>query len=345
MSFDLARRNVLPRVNPAYHDNRDWVSGPSHIRRYAHASVDALLQGRAAFAYAAPKRINPGSQEKQNKDGVDRVNNQQQKDKGQSANDINISHMVASGIIDQANAGEKNGDAALKKAEANYKAHPNDKKAFNQLKGAQSLHRTADENGEFKKINAKNTEEKQDVKSIGDFNKKSNDKQNEEFNKNGDAKSAEQKAKEKAKAGFMKFLEIFGEIMSVLTIAFPGAGEVLSVGIRLGETVGKVAEDVAKVAKMAYKAEKFGDKIREVLNLKSGQQQIAGVSGKAMADLQKQLLGELIDLASKNIAATGKKIDETKRPKPKQNLPTCKGPRIQGCKPPKVRRSVVYFSA
>ncbi|MCJ1479329.1 hypothetical protein MMC13_008014 [Lambiella insularis] len=258
--------------------------------------MDDLLERRAAFAYAAPKRINPDSQTKQNKDGVDQVNKQQPKAKDQPAKDMDNAHSNANSVTDQANAGEKDGDAALKKAEASCKAHPNDKKA---------------------------------LISSG----------------NGNAKSAEQKAKEKAKAGFMKFLEVFGEVMSVLTIAFPEAGEVLAFGIRLGETVSKVAEDIVKVAKMAYKAEKLGDKIRDVLNLKGGLQEIQGVSGKAMAELQKQLLGELIDLANENTAATAKKVDDTKRSKPKQNLPTCKGLRIQGCKPPKLRRNVVYFSA
>ena len=310
-------------------------------------SVDDHLQRRVALPVAAPVRVmaSSSSQEQKNKAAVNRANSQQHKDKDTSANTINSAHQKATTSIDVANDGEKWGDDQIKQAKEYMKTHPNDRKTQNKLLSAEKDKIVADKNGEWEKKYAAYQEQQTDIEALGDFSQKSKDDQNAEFNKNGNAKSAEQKAAEKAKAGFMKFLQIFGEIMSVLTIAFPGGGEVLAVGIRLGETAAKVGEDIAKIAKLGLKAEKFGDKVRDVLNMKPGTQEIAGVSGKAMADLQNKLINELIGLAVKNTGETAKKVQDTKLPTTKQKLPTCKGPRIQGCNPPKVRRDVLSFGA
>ena len=329
------------------HESREIVLSAysSHQKRLAYASIDNLLLRRAALALARPRRVNveTQSQEQKNKEALNRANSQQQKDKDSSENTINDAHKKATTAVDSANAGEKWGDDQIKQAQEYMKTHPNDRKTHNKLQSALKDKIVADKNGEWKKNYAAYSEQQTDMKALGDFKQKSTDDQTAEFNKNGDAKSAEQKAAEKAKAGFMKFLQVFGEIMSVLTMAFPGGGEVLAVGIKLGETAAKVGEDIAKIAKLGLKAEKFGDKVRDVLNMKPGTQQIAGVSGKAMADLQSKLLNELVGLAVKNTDATAKKVKDTKLATPKQNLPTCKGPRIQGCNPPKVRRNVLSF--
>ncbi|MCJ1284540.1 hypothetical protein MMC26_003873 [Xylographa opegraphella] len=316
-----------------------------HKTKSEYASMNEFLLRRAANALARPVRINVAthSQDQKNKEAVDRANSQQQKDKNSSENIINDAHTKATTSIDSANAGEKWGDDQIMQATEYMKSHPNDRKTNNKLQSALNAKKTADKNGEWKKKYAAYSEQRTDMKALDDFKQKSTDDQNAEFNKDGKAKSAEQKAAEKAKAGFMKFLQIFGEIMSVLTIAFPGGGEVLAVGIKLGETAAKAGEDIAKIAKLGLKAEKFGDKVRDALNMKPGTQQIAGVSGKAMADLQSKLINELIGLAVKNTGATAKKVQDTKLPTRKQNLPTCKGPRIQGCNPPKVRRNVLSF--
>ncbi|MCJ1294367.1 hypothetical protein MMC34_005925 [Xylographa carneopallida] len=330
-----ARLLAIPRV----HESREIVLSAysSHQKRLAYASIDNLLLRRAALALARPRRVNveTQSQEQKNKEALNRANSQQQKDKDSSENTINDAHKKATTAVDSANAGEKWGDDQIKQAQEYMKTHPNDRKTHNKLQSALKDKIVADKNGEWKKNYAAYSEQQTDMKALGDFKQKSTDDQTAEFNKNGDAKSAEQKAAEKAKAGFMKFLQVFGEIMSVLTMAFPGGGEVLAVGIKLGETAAKVGEDIAKIAKLGLKAEKFGDKVRDVLNMKPGTQQIAGVSGKAMADLQSKLLNELVGLAVKNTDATAKKVKDTKLATPKQNLPTCKGPRIQGCNPPK----------
>ena len=331
------------------HDSREIALSAysNYEKRFSYASIDSFLLRRAALALARPRRfsVETHSQEQKNKEALDRANSQQQKDKDTSENTINDAHTKATTSIDSANAGERWGDDQIKQATEYMKTHPNDRKTHNKLQNALKAKTTADKNGEWTKKYAAYSEQRTDMKALGDFNQKSNDDQNAEFNKDGNGKSAEQKAAEKAKAGFMKFLQVFGEIMSVLTMAFPGGGEVLAVGIKLGETAAKVGEDIAKIAKLGLKAEKFGDKVRDVLNLKPGTQQIAGVSGKAMADLQNKLVNELIGLAVKNTDATAKKVQDTKLPTPKQNLPTCKGRRIQGCNPPKVRRHVLSFGA
>ena len=58
------------------------------------------------------------------------------------------------------------------------------------------------------RANAANNERKNDYKATQGFTKDSKDAQHHEFNNNGDAKSDAQKAKERAKAGFLKFLHI-----------------------------------------------------------------------------------------------------------------------------------------
>ncbi|MCJ1390038.1 hypothetical protein MMC18_002896 [Xylographa bjoerkii] len=345
-SLRLRGRDARLHAHPRALDNRGIVSSvySGHEKRLALGPVNDFLSRRAALALARPRRftVPSKSQEEKNKDGVDRANSQQQKDKDSSENTINDAHKKATTSIDNANDGERWGDDQIKEATEYMKTHPNDRKTHNKLQNALKAKTVADKNGEWTKKYAAYSEQRTDMKALGDFAQKSKDDQNAEFNKNGNAKSAEQKAAEKAKAGFMKFLQIFGEIMSVLTMAFPGGGEVLAVGIKLGETAAKVGEDIAKIAKMGLKAEKFGDKVRDALNMKPGTQEIAGVSGKAMADLQNKLVNELVGLAVKNVGDTAKKVQDTKLPTPK--LPVCKRGRIQNCTP-KVRRNVLSFGA
>ena len=161
----------------------------------------------------------------------------------------------------------------------------------------------------------------------------SKDAQNTEFQKNGNAKSAAQKAKDRAKKGFLKFLNIFGEVFFAIASIFPGPGEVPGLGIRLGSTAGKIAAEVGKIAKVGtkigkgvQKTENFASDVRKVLDLNKGdsQQEIKGLSGKQMADLQQELIGELIKEASKNLGETAKKVHDTARPEAKRYKTGCR---------------------
>jgi len=313
-------------------DSRE-ISDPiysNYLRRVAYAPPEPHLRLRLRSPYPQRK-----SQDQANKEALDRVNTSQRNDKDAAAKNINDEHAKANNIMDQANASEKKTENELKKAQEYAKAHPDDKKAQNGLKGAAGNADTAKKNGEWEKTNEPNTELKNDAKAVDEFNTKSKDSQNKAFNKNGDAKSAEQQAKERARAGFLKFLEIFGEVASLLAGALPGPGQLLSVGIRLrtmGARIGKDVADVVKVAKAGMKAEKFGQDLRKVLDVKDGKQEIQGIAGDRMAEVQRQFLGELLDLLGKNAKATEKKVEETKKEVPQAPLPVCKGPRVQRCR-------------
>ena len=301
-------------------------------KRWPDNHGNIFLQPRFALPIPDP-RGNAPSQDQRNKQEVQAVNQQQQADAKNSEKTINDAHNKANQQIDAANKGQQWGKDQVKDAQQYAKDHPDSQTTRNKVQSAEKDKATADKNGEWKKKYAQYQEQQTDVKAIGNFAQKSKDDQTASFNSDGNAKSEAQKAKEKAMAGFQKFLQIFEEVLSVLTIAFPGAGEVLSVGIRLAEAAGKAAEDVSKIAKGAYKAEKFGEKVRDALGVKPGAQVIQGVSGKEMADMQNKLINELIGLASKNLGDTAKKVKDTAKPLPQPTLPKCKGPRTQGCSP------------
>jgi len=325
----------------AYASNEDHPQR-NHARRFASAPLSNQLHLRSPDAYAAPTRI---SQAQQDKEAVDRVNSGQRKDKDTAAKTINDEHAKANTIIDQANAGQKWGDDQLKKAEEDAKKEPNERKKNNILLSGAKNQNTAVKNGEWKENNAAATEKKKDAKAIVEFADKSKDAQNKEFNANGDSKSPEQKAKEDARKGFMKFLDVFKDVMSLLASALPGPGQLLAVGIKLGTTVGKtvasVTTKIAKVVKTAKKAADFGQQLKQALDMKPGEQVIQGANGEKMMKVQEELLGELMGLAGKNTAATAK-VEDTTREKPKAELPVCKGPRAQGCRQ-KARRGFVFL--
>lgn len=326
---DIVRHADVDRV---YGDAKTVKFSVPRAKRWPDTHGNTLLQLRVALPIPDP-RGTVQSQEQRNKQEVQAVNNQQQSDAKNSEKAINNAHDKANQQIDSANKGEQWGKDQVKDAQQYAKDNPDSRSTRNKVLSAEKDKITAEKNGEWKKKYAQYQEQQTDVKAIGDFGQKSKDDQTASFNGNGDAKSEAQKAKEKALAGFQKFLQVFEEILSVLTIAFPGAGEVLSVGMRLAEVAGKAAEDVSKIAKGAYKAEKFGEKVRDTLGIKPGAQVIQGVSGKEMADMQNKLINELIGIASKNLGDTAKKVKDTAQPVPQPKLPKCKGPRIQGCSP------------
>ncbi|MCJ1353995.1 MAG: hypothetical protein MMC33_003982 [Icmadophila ericetorum] len=336
--FGLPNQSRFENRDVVGHDNVDRYYGDVRIvplpipgsRRSPAVYDNALLESRAAFPIPRPLRSGQTQQQK-NEQEVKAVNQQQKADAKDAKKTINDAHTKAVDTINNANSGEQWGNNQLKAAQKDNCG--DSRNCQNKLISAENDKITAQKNGEWKKKYAQYQEKNTDTSAINNFAQKSNTDQTTNFNTNGDAKSDAQKAKEKALAGFMKFLNVFEEILSVLTIALPGAGEVLSVGMHLAEAAGKAAEDITKIAKGAYKAEKFGEKVRNALGMQGGPQVIQGVSGKEMADLQKDLINQLIGQASKNLGATADLVKDTAEPLPQQKLPKCHGPRVMGCTP------------
>ncbi|MCJ1406391.1 hypothetical protein MMC19_000456 [Ptychographa xylographoides] len=282
------------------------------INHSANLPFSIKLKSRSPFAYAGPQRVSsppPNAQDQENKKGVDRVNQAQNDMKDQAAKDITKAHDDATTKIDQANKGEIDYAKKLVEAEAYATAHPGDKAAHNVLISAQNNYQTANKNGEWSKKYAAYHEKDKDTQTLKNFGEQSTNKMTTEFNSNGDAKSDKQKALDKAKKGFMQFLDVFTDLIGDLGMMFPALGEVIQVGIQLEKFGTKVADGI-KAAKAAKKADKIGEKIKKVLDI-NGPQVIGGVSGKEMDEMQKKLIGELVGMVSKNEKATDKMVEDT----------------------------------
>jgi hypothetical protein len=250
------------------------------------------------------------------KAALGRVDDGMKKNNDDAAKDIDKAHTDATKDIDNATAEEKRADEAVKKAEADLKAHPNEKESKLKLKLAKSSAYYEYQRGEMLRHNDVTKEQGSDFQSINNFKQQAMDLQKSEFNPDGTPKTEAQKAADQALAGFLKFLDIFMDVVSGIAMLFPGPGDLLSIGIRLGrvgEETARAVVDITKAAKTLSKPIKAAEDIRKALNLQPGPPIIKGVNGKKMADLQNDLIGKLISLTSKNVQATMKKEADTSK--------------------------------
>jgi hypothetical protein len=216
----LVRRHAIDSQNARAHLKRTDNSF-AILQRSASTSPRVRLVPRARISTGGG---GGGSEQPNAKAAVDRVNGQQRKDKDNAVSDITKAHTKANNVIDQENVREKYADQNLKKAKDDAAKNPNDRWGPRKLASAQSLRQDSYREGENQKVDALNKEQGKDMQAITDFNTKSTKDQTTSFNSDGSAKSDAQMAREKAKAGLLKFLEIFGEVVSLLTMAFPGPG-------------------------------------------------------------------------------------------------------------------------
>jgi len=234
------------------------------------------------------KKKDDEEMKKQEKEAKERVINEEKKQKEESAKKIEDEH-------DRAN---------------DYIAHANEKLVKDKQKPPRKGDKTPEETAQAQKEAALRNEKTKDAGIIKDYKKITDDLQHSEFNSDGTPKSEAQRQADRALAGFLKFLDIFQEILSVLANVFPGGGQVLGVGLRLASAVGKTVSAIQKIEKGAMKAEKFAEKVTQILDMKPGAQVIPGIAGKEMAAVQEKMIKELIKLAGDNIQATEKKIQD-----------------------------------
>ena len=314
--------DLVPRAMPPYRlSARDQSM---FARSYIYNEMSKRTPIGGMITPPREPKLTPAQQEKKNKEAEERAKKAQEDAKKNAAETIDNNHKDATSQIDKDNKDQGSDAAKYDQLKANWEK---DKSKFN-CRDYKELRRLDDN---FKKDaygndrgNALNNEQSGDARATQNFVDDSKKAQNAEFNKDGKAKSELQKAEDRAREGFLKFLSIFAEIISDLSMLLPGVGEVLGMGLKLamvGERIAQGVADVAKAgAKAARKADdavKYGDQIRQQLGMKKGDQEIAGASGKVLADMQNKLLDELIKQAQKNIGQTQTKVSSGSTAKPK----------------------------
>ena len=302
------------------------------MRRSDHDILYEALRRRAAsIARRHPQRFGPIRRPLTAKEQEQRKKAQEEKKKKEQIEQKQRNEQKAKEVIEQQKKEKENSakqiDEENDKAK-DYIAYAEQKYQKDKGKTPRKGEKTPEEIAKAAKEAALKNEKQKDFKVIQDYNQKSKDLQNGEFNKDGNAKSEAQKSKERALAGFMKFLEVFQEVVSVLSTCFPGPGQVLGVGLKLSTVAAKTASALSKVAKAGLKAEKFGQEVKKILEMPPGTQEIPGLQGKAMAEAQQQMIDELIKQATVNTKKTEQRV--------KENTPTGP-PKRKMCRPMIVR--------
>ena len=314
--------DLIPRAVPPF--RRSVMDQDMFARGYIFNDMSKRAPFGGMITPPREPKLTPAQQEKKNKEAEERAKKAQEDAKKNAADNIDNNHKDATSQIDKDNKDQGSDAAKYDQLKANWEK---DKKKFS-CKDYKELRRLDDN---FKKDsygndrgNALNNEQSGDAKATKNFIDDSKKAQNAEFNKDGKAKSELQKAEDRAREGFLKFLSIFAEIISDLSMLLPGVGEVLGMGLKLAMVGERVAQGVVdavkagvKVANKANDVVKYGDQIRQQLGMKKGDQEIAGASGKVLADMQNKLLDELIARAQKNIGQTQTKVASSSTAKPK----------------------------
>ncbi|MCJ1243729.1 hypothetical protein MMC30_000926 [Trapelia coarctata] len=318
-TFDIAARNPPINVQARSYAIRapPFTSASTYMRRSEHDNLYEVLRRRAAsISRRYPQRFGPiprpltpqqkearkkAQEEKKRKDEIGQKQRNEQKAKEVIEHEKKEKENSAKQIDDE-------NDRAK-----NYIAYANQRLEKDKGKKTNKGEKTPEQIAQVQKEAALKNEKSKDLRIIQKYDETAKGLQNGEFNKDGNAKSEAQKSKERALAGFMKFLEVFQEVVSVLATCFPGPGQVLGVGIRLGSVAAKTASalsKIAKVGKAGMKAEKFGEEVKRILEMPSGAQEIPGLQGKAMAEAQQQMIDELIKQATANTQKTEKIIQD-----------------------------------